>query len=150
MADPFDFLDFTQDEAKEILEKLDTEKKRTGRVCICGHPVGRHDLEDPTDIVCSANKNSCPCKSLRPVIEVDDARVFMRKTAGAGAAHSLGQGLISAVTRGQEITWLVEQKCDACGAEGKLSPVATTEAGFIVDEPSRFNALLCNSCREKH
>ena len=145
----FEFLDFTEDEAREaVLQKEKHDGNKDGRICICGHPVGRHEfITGLGKHACSANKNNCPCKNLRAVIEVENARIFLRKTTGAGPLHALGHGILKAIESGQTVRWLVEQKCDRCGKESKLSPVAVSSRGVVMNEATGLDALVCAECR---
>lgn len=63
--------------------------------------------------------------------------------------HALGRGLAAAVTKGFEITWLVEKKCDRCGTEGPVSPVPVTQRGISTNKATGFDALLCQACRQE-
>jgi hypothetical protein len=145
--DPFDFFDFTEEEAKKEIAEVAIKEDVKGLVCICGHPVGRHD-DTSGLVVCSAGKFSCPCKNIRAVVKVDNARIFLRRTKGGGALHALSQGLLSAREAGQKIEWLIEQKCDLCGKAKQLSPVPVTQRGVIVSDPTGYDKLLCAQCRE--
>jgi hypothetical protein len=144
----FDFFDFSEEEAEQQAREFESDKyDRDGRICICGHPMKRHTSFNGMT-TCSPSRLICPCKKSRPVIESSDTRVFLRKTRGSGSSHALAQGILAA--RGKhEITWLIEMKCDKCGAEGKISPVAVSQAGIIKDEPTGFDVLLCQKCREE-
>lgn len=148
-TDPFEFFDFTAEEAVEAVRKKEEgESHKDGRVCICGHPAGRHEFIPALGRhSCSANKNNCPCTKLRTVIEVDNARIFLRKTTGAGPLHALGHGILKAVEAGQNVRWLVDQICDRCGQEGKLSPVAVNNRGVVMNEATGLDALVCADCR---
>jgi len=145
--DPFSFFDFTEVEAKALLAEVEVKEDVKGLICICGHPVGRHD-ESSGMTVCSAGKFSCPCKKIRAVVKVENARIFLRRTKGGGALHALSQGLLAARESGQKVEWLIEQKCDLCGEAKQLSPVPVTQRGFIVQEPTGYDRLLCMDCRE--
>lgn len=147
MENPFGFLDFTIDEAEKQIAEAELKEDVRGIICVCGHPVGRHDKTSGL-VMCSAGKSTCPCKAVRAVVKVDNARIFLRRTKGGGALHALSQGLVSAVKDGQSIEWLIEQKCDLCGEEKQLSPVAVTQRGVIVNEATGYDKLLCQDCRE--
>lgn len=147
----FDFFDFTEDEAAEALTWIAETDKRTGHICVCGHPVGRHTYVPARNrYTCSANKNNCKCAQNRPVIEVENARLFLRKTIGTGAMHALGQGIKAALDAGQNIEWLVPQQCDMCKKPGKVSPVAVNFIGdriAIMNTSTESDGLLCAECR---
>lgn len=145
MSSAFDFLAFSEEEGLAALEDLRKEDEKQSLICICGHSIGRH-----TDVygtfTCSANKQSCPCREKRAVLSVENARPFLRKTRGSGALHALGQGITTAISAEQKLEWIVDPICDRCGLEGKLTPVATTERGGLVETPSRYNQLVCIEC----
>lgn len=145
--DPFAFVDFTYGDVVEAELKLSRQKRldRDNRICVCGHPVARH--ETAYGVYCKPSKMECPCKKVRAVLSVGDVRCFLRKTTGAGAFHALGLGLKTAYDKGFAVDWLVEQKCDKCGSEEPISPVPVTANGIISQEPTGFDALLCKKCR---
>ncbi len=145
--DPFEFVDFSYGDVVEAEAKLSRQKRldRDNRICVCGHPVGRH--ETSYGVYCKPSKMECPCKKLRPVLSVGDVRCFLRKTSGAGQFHALGLGLKTAYDRGFAVDWLIEQKCDRCGNDGAVSPVPVTATGLIVSEATGFDVLLCKNCR---
>jgi len=144
----FDFFDFSEEEAVEQARLFESDKyDRDGRICLCGHPMKRH-ANYGAGSTCSPSRLICPCKKSRPVIETSDTRVFLRKTRGSGSGHALAQGILAAKGK-HDITWLVEMKCDKCEAEGKVSPVAVSQRGTIMDEATGFDALLCQKCREE-
>jgi hypothetical protein len=143
--DPFSFFDFTMDEAEEALA-VQAVNKRDRRICACGHAVSAH--QNDVVVTCQTSKMYCPCKVIRPVVETQDCRLFIRKTTGAGANHALSLGIASAIGRGHEVVWIVEQRCDRCKKEGPVSPVPVTHEGFARTEATGYDALLCRSCRE--
>lgn len=147
----FALMDFDYDEAAAAEEELVTSgRKRSGdrRICVCGHPVGRHTQVSGI-VFCKPTRMDCPCKSLRPVLKAEDTRNFLRKTEGPGALHALGRGLKAAHDAGKNVEWVVEAKCDRCHVEGPISPVAVTQRGVIVDVATGYDALLCRKCREE-
>ena len=164
MSNIEDFLDVSLEEAEEA--KLIASKQtalKDGRVCICGHSSKRHEMNVRGVWQCSANRGSCMCKENRPVIKVDNARIFLRRTVGGGALHALAQGMADALTPktkkdangddvvvpAQNIEWLIELKCDACGKDAeKLIPVCINENGTIMDHSTAKSLLICRTCRE--
>lgn len=147
MGDVYSGLDFTMEESLEAIEKSN-EHGRDRRVCICGHSMKRHeDAAGMGRMQCSVGKQSCPCKNPRAVLEASDTRNFMRKTIGTGSLHALALGIAGAVNAGHSVDWIVELKCDKCGAEGSLAPVAVTANGVVKDEATGYDALLCRTCR---
>lgn len=146
--DPFDALDFTLEEALQADEQLRTRPgTRDGRVCACGHSAGRHQTDYGLN-VCKPSAMQCACKTFRAVVEVSDTRPFLRKTEGAGPMHALGRGIAVALSKGAEVTWLIDLKCDRCKQEAKLTPVPVTQSGIAVSHDTGFNAMLCQTCRE--
>lgn len=136
-------------------EVLEADKKITGatkkgrrdrRVCLCGHPIGRHS-EYAGTMTCKPSALLCPCKAIKPVVEAEDIRPFLRKTEGSGAMHALTRGIAAAVSSGKEVTWLIEIKCDKCGGTENVVPAAVTQNGFLKDTATGFDVLLCHGCR---
>jgi hypothetical protein len=147
-ANAFDFFDFSEEESEQTAKDILSEGyDRDGRICMCGHPMKRHN-EYSGIMSCSPTRLVCPCKKSRPVIDVSDTRVFLRKTRGPGSLHALAQGILAAGKAGHKVEWLIEHKCDKCGVDAKVSPVAVTQHGAIVDEATGYDALLCVQCRE--
>lgn len=121
---------------------------RDGRICVCGHAVARHTVTNGA-VYCKPTRMECPCKKVRAVIEVDDTRPFLRRTAGSGAMHALSLGLVGLAQKGRGAKWLIELKCDRCGAEdANVVPAAVTANGVGVSYPTGYDVLLCPSCRE--
>lgn len=145
--DPFDFVDFSYVDVAEAEVELSKKNRldRDNRICVCGHPISRH--ETTYGVYCKPSKMECPCKKVRAVLQVGDVRCFLRKTSGSGAFHALGLGLKTAYDRGFAVEWLVEQKCDRCGAEEPVSPVPVTASGSIMQDATGFDVLLCKTCR---
>lgn len=138
---------------EEVLEAdkkiLDVTKKgrRDRRVCLCGHAVARHS-EYAGHLTCKPSAMLCPCKAVKPVLEADDIRAFLRRTEGSGAMHALTRGIAAAVSAGKEVTWLVELKCDKCGQHASnVVPAAVTQSGRLSDSATGFDALICYDCR---
>lgn len=148
LENPLDFFDFTEEEGKESLAKVEKFANRDGRICVCGHSIGFHSFIEVRGLhICNALKQGCPCKMPRPVIDSANTRHFMRKTHGGGGLHALSQGVNAAVAAGTKIEWIVEQKCDRCGAESPVSPVPVSQTGSIRTEATGYDALLCRDCR---
>jgi len=148
VSDAFDFMDFSLDEAIEKDNELRQKPvERDGRICVCGHPAARHTQVSGL-VFCKPTRMECPCKKLRSVIESSDVRPFLRKTEGSGPMHALGRGLAAAITKGLDVVWTIEKKCDRCGAEGPISPVPVTQRGISTNAATGFDALLCGECRQ--
>jgi hypothetical protein len=49
---------------------------------------------------------------------------------------------------GNKMEWLVPNTCERCQTEDvQLFPTHVTGEGVVMDQPTRFNALLCDNCR---
>lgn len=148
-GDAFAFLDFDYEDVAAAEHELGKRpgNGRDRRICLCGHPVGRHTMVSGITF-CKPSRMECPCKAQRLVLESEDTRVFLRKTEGSGALHALGRGLKAAKDAGKKVTWIVEMKCDRCQKDGPVSPVAVTQRGVLVSSATGYDALLCKKCRE--
>jgi hypothetical protein len=145
---PFDFLDFDYTDVVEATKDLDSKRlDRDNRICVCGHPLGRHKPNPRGVIECKPTKMYCSCRTKTPVLKAEDVRDFLFRTVGGGQLHALSRGIQNAVDKGHTVEWLIEPKCEKCGAEGKVSPTPVTKEGFIKNEPTGFDALLCRECR---
>lgn len=137
---------------------------RDGRICICGHPMKRHNT-DTFPTTCTPSRLQCPCKKARPVIEVSDTRRFLKKTRGSGPDHALILGIHSANKAGDEIKYLSEPTCDAiiimadgtriqCESVGFAVPTVVSKSGIVIndeivekDGPTGYDVFLCEKCR---
>jgi hypothetical protein len=150
MSSVYEFLDISEDEATQALEKVDKYGNRDGRICICGHSLKFHSFLESRGVhVCNALKQACPCKNPRVVVESSNTRVFMRKTHGGGALHALTQGIVKASQAGATVEWVVDQRCDRCETEGPVAPVPVNSEGKTQSDATGYDALLCRSCREQ-
>lgn len=135
-----------------------TTRSNDRRICSCGHAVSRHKHNPyENSYKCKPGQLACPCLVPRAVIEVPNTRYFMRKSHGSGSKHALAMGYAaSKEALGEEefaesIKWLIEPKCDFCGAETKYYPVRTTSTGDLlldVDDDKGVTAFLCPDCRD--
>lgn len=147
MSDVYAGLDISLEESLEAIKVSDAHG-RDRRVCICGHSMKRHEDASGRGIIqCSVGKQNCPCKNARAVLETTDTRNFMRKTIGSGSMHALSLGIAGAISAGHDVHWIVDLKCDKCGAEGTLSPTAVSQNGIPQDDATGYDALLCRECR---
>lgn len=153
--------DLTPEEAKALLKEV---RETTGayglrdkRICICGHSAGAHAefSRDETRrreaevgyASCKPSRQKCPCNKFVAVLVAENARKFMRKTAGGGKLHALGLGLAETFASGLEVEWLDAGKvCWKCGTGNDIRPVALEANGIQVDRPSAYNAMLCPAC----
>ena len=121
--------------------------KRDGRVCICGHGVGRHH-ETAGRQTCNPSAMKCPCRTFRSVLEVEDSRVFLRETLGPGKLHALSRGIAASFELGKKVSWTIDLICDRCKDEEKtVSPVPLSDSGYVANSPTAMTALLCHECR---
>lgn len=146
---PFAYLDFTYEDAKEANRVLGLHRQdRNKKICVCGHGIARHSVNVRGDVVCKPSSMYCPCKGKREVLEVEDVRDFLSKTYGSGKFHALGRGLQKAMEKGHKVEWLIELKCDRCNTEGPISPVPVSKTGQAQEEATGIDALLCKDCRQ--
>jgi hypothetical protein len=146
--DPFAFFDFSLEETNDANEEARASYwERDGRVCACGHAFNRHSIAT-AGTVCVPTKMQCPCKSFKPVIEVQDTRDFLRKTTGPGPLHALGRGIATALVKGHWVKWLIAMECEKCHAETQLIPVAINGVGQD-GRKAHFDVLLCKSCMDQ-
>jgi hypothetical protein len=141
-------LGISADEAIQADEMLKEKTKinRDPRICLCGHASNKHLVANGV-VMCNPSRMVCPCKNLRPVIEVEDTRKFLRKTTGPGIEHALVRGIAALAKEGKEARWIDTPKCDRCSTtDGKIVPVPITAGKTVAYEPTNHNALLCEKC----
>jgi hypothetical protein len=148
MTDPLKAMGIDLEEALKVDKSLSTKRPRDGRICICGHGTARH-TEVAGMTFCKPSKMDCPCKKERLVLDADSTRPFLRKTEGGGPMHALIRGLSVLINQGKTAEWIVELKCDRCGADDVVvAPVPVTQNGVASVEATGYDALLCQGCRE--
>lgn len=131
----------------ELAERRKAAQAVTRHVCACGHGIARHTVVHGI-VMCKPARMECPCKKARPVLVVQDTRLFIRKTEGGGAEHALSRGIREALTKGKSVEWLVDPICDRCGSDkGPIVPVPVTQSGIAVSRATGYDALLCPDCR---
>lgn len=152
--DALAMLGINADEAVEVDKTLTRKPSSDKRICLCGHGVSKHS-SDAGVVQCIPARWYCPCKNIRPVIEVEDTRLFLRKTSGPGAEHALTRGMAALYSADKGVEWIIDIKCDKCGIEAtpagdvRITPVAVTEYKTVAYEATGFDALLCDSCLEE-
>lgn len=147
-ADALAEMGLTVDEVLEIDATVLGKRDKDSRVCLCGHPMGRH-TQVAGIVMCKPSRMDCACKRARPVIEVSDLRPFLRKTEGSGALHALTRGMAVLASQGKSAKWLIPLACDRCGAlDNKVVPCSVTQQGTAANRSTGFDALLCAKCRE--
>lgn len=133
-------------------------------ICVCGHPVSRHELAG-TEYARCQKMWSCYCTGgvrvgLRVVEDVErpsgsqtNAR-FFRKMGGAKKEHPFNAGLRKLVESGGT-GYLGLECCDRCGIEvtdleiKRLTAVYATENGTPILQKiysTGRNALVCDEC----
>lgn len=143
-----DKLSVSKDDAKEALDRIQEESgRKDSRICICGHSNGRHRAGYANIVTCQAAKQFCPCKQVRLVLSATDTRPFLRKTSGGDGFHALIQGIVAAEEKGIEVDWLVEPKCDKCGADTGVTVVTVDANGFELTESKGYDIFVCSKCR---
>ena len=153
-ADALEALGMTIEELEEAEQKLYASGKlrlrsRDNRICVCGHRMSAHTSVAGTGF-CRPTKMECPCKSPRPVLEVQDTRLFNYKTEGSGALHALARGILASVRGGRWVKWSIELVCDRCKKPAeRLLPCAVSQRGRAMDEATGHDALLCEECRRE-
>jgi hypothetical protein len=97
----------------------------------------------------------CVCQEIRPVLEAEDTRVFLRKTSGPGLEHALLRGLASLTEKNKMAVWIDEPVCDKCKADRSSSPIIPVPLTFngrvarAEEQQSGVHALLCQDCMSK-
>jgi hypothetical protein len=147
---PFAHLDISYEEIKEANTPKEAGRfDRDKRICICGHGLNRHKMNLRGRLECKPNTMYCKCKHERPVIEVEDTRLFILKTIGHAAGHALLRGMQRAYEKKHKITWLIDSRCDVCGVTLPTVPMIVNEDGSIASQDidtGRY-ALMCRECR---
>lgn len=135
-------------------------------VCVCGHPLSRHNLANPSDrdgrVWCKPSKMQCGCARPLAVARVGNLLGFVFKTTGPGPAHALMKGASWTVQRDLEFTWLSPggTTCAQCKRElddddGRL-PIAVTTPGTGVSGlawdtfSARYSGILCMECYTRY
>ena len=118
-------------------------------ICVCGHPASRH-TSTAVYVYCKPTRMECPCKKIRPVLEAEDLRCFLRKTAGSGSMHALTRGIAASAQKKKKVRWAIDLECDRCKKQvNRLIPTPVTQSGIAVDHPTGYDALLCEECLDK-
>ena len=147
VEDALEAIGMTLDEAIEgDAALLRSAGMKSKDVCVCGHPVSRH-TDTHGVVYCKPTRMECPCKKVRPVLEAEDLRAFLRKTAGSGSQHALTRGMAASAQRSKKVKWVIDLKCDRCKKKvGRLVPTPVTQSGIAVNYPTGYDALLCETC----
>lgn len=120
---------------------------RDPRICICGHPVGRHIGGE----TCSPTRMACWCREARPVLSCSDTRPFLRKTKTL-KQHALSLGQSALDVKGRTWEWLPGQPtCMLCGALDAenlplLIDIRTDKVVEVVNDavsPSAVRDMMC-------
>lgn len=149
MTNALEQLGMTIEDVNEVDDSLRTRPAvRDGRICLCGHGVSRHSVNTIGQVLCTPSKMTCPCLKVRPVLDVEDTRPFLRRTQGSGQNHALIRGLARVIEQGKRAEWIETPACDMpdCGSTVGVIPVPLTESGFPVSEPTGYNVFMCREC----
>lgn len=149
--DALAMLGISAEEAIEADQSLTRRPSRDRRICLCGHAVNKHDVSSGL-VQCIPSAYRCPCKNIEPVLQVEDTRLFLRKTNGPGLEHALVRGMAASSQQGKEVKWIETPACKACGktsSESRITPTSVTEFGQVSYSATGFDALLCEDCLEK-
>lgn len=131
----------------ELAERRKAAASVNRHVCACGHAMARHTVTHGI-VMCKPARMECPCKKARPVLVVQDTRLFIRKTEGGGAEHALIRGIRESLTKEKLVEWLIDPTCDRCGkATDSIVPVPVTQSGTAVSRATGYDVLLCPDCR---
>jgi hypothetical protein len=146
-----EMLGINVDEAIETDKKRTETKPRDPRICLCGHAVNKHSTASG-EVQCVPSRYWCPCKKLRPVIQVEDTRLFLRKSNGPNQEHALIRGIAASVVAEKDVKWIIDVACDICSktsAEARIMPTPVTEFKTVSYEATGYDALVCEDCLEK-
>ena len=120
---------FSLEELTKDVDKLNehADKRRSRKVCICGHTHTKHKRNSLGDMRCRPNARYCHCDSFRGVIETSNLRVFMRFSRGNDTLHALSQGIHALMQEGGSFKWIDGACiCQKCGATDEIIPVVIT------------------------
>lgn len=140
-------------EALEKYREGKLKKERNHSVCVCGHSVSYHTEVGGRHVCSPAKIRSCKCASVRPVLEVQNLRLFMCTTEGSGSEHALGKGITASEANGKEYTWIAPAglKCDAC--LGDMTDWANRHivsidpySGMVAERSTGVDKIVCTSC----
>lgn len=150
-----DVMGLTAEEVAKVEESMrERPASRDGRICLCGHSVSRHIFAAGI-ATCNLGRQICPCKSIKPVIEVTDTRHFLKKTEGCGPLHALSRGMALLESKGGRGDWIIDVECQnpnclktpnsrviPVPVDGRVTPprVATSATGY--------DLLLCTTCTD--
>lgn len=118
MTDVLGPLGVSKDEIKSVIDSLEQEKIISGQICACGHARKHHrDVELTGEIYCKAAKFECSCVAINPVLQVSDARFFMRKSLNKGPeTQALTLGIFAVMEENEKRSALAE---DITGSKKK-------------------------------
>ena len=145
-----------EQELKALGHVADDSSKEPKLICLCGHGVTRHSEYNGL-VNCSPSRISCPCHAIRPVLQVQDTRLFRMKTFGPGSKHALTRGMVACAIAEKSFNWVIDLKCDTpgcekMGASAEVVPTPVSSVGQVFQDTSggrKFkNVLMCKECRE--
>jgi hypothetical protein len=165
MSDILGPLGVSEEAVRALVDAEAVEKALSGQICACGHARKHHrEVDGTNEIYCKAAKFECSCVGFNPVLQVSDARFFMRRHSvkGGPEGQALTLGIYAVLEENKKrdedhqisMDWIETPiACQKCFTEGvKLSVTPTTrDTGkrYHMDiKPSDklIYVLLCNEC----
>jgi len=160
MTDILGPLGVSKEDIKAVVDDLEKKKIISGQICACGHARKHHrEVEGTGEIYCKAAKFECSCVAINPVLQVSDARFFMRKSLNKGPeTQALALGIFAVIEENEKRELLGEENsgdrkksskqpqitmewienpvaCQMCG----ITDVKLTVAATTMDTGKRFH-----------
>lgn len=143
-------------EAREARARAQPRKVDFLDICVCGHPVRRHELVGTEYARCLswANKSlRCQCDERARVavrVERGGGHVFRRKARGAEKPHMLDTSveLYTVAHVDKQIVWVI-LACERCGEAEGVETWAMEADGILVQKAGADtgrHARLCGTC----
>lgn len=119
------------------------------QICICGHPMTRHDIFEGLT-ACNISRANCRCSFPLAVLEAAKIKPFRFASTGFGKRHALTKGVHALIKQGIQARWLIDLMCMKCGATDRelhAAPISSTNR--IPNDSGYRNALICMPCIEE-
>ena len=119
------------------------------QICICGHPMKRHDIFNGYTF-CVVSRANCRCAFPIAVLEAAKIKPFRFASTGYGKRHALTKGVHAIIKQGIPARWLVDLQCMRCSAtdlELHAAPISSTDK--ISNDSGHRNVLICMPCIEE-
>ena len=144
--DAFDQLGFSAEKVDSYLK--DPPQRPTNReICLCGHPMSKHEELTAGAKTCVTSNLWCPCSEPFAIVEVDDVRYFMRQSHGRGSKHALTIGLRNLQKAGKRSQLLINPHCFMCkDQERPIEIVGIDRNGGLAISSAPVNLLVCEAC----